>query len=232
MNRKREPVEEAIELLNRHYHDFYAMVDVATRTGHPVPMDTRGWSQILVSVLTGLSGLGRKKGADLEDGSDVKAANTWEAIDTPRFNGVIKSGTKSATSDSLSSLDGMPYLFLVMWDQTSDAQARCRIWCVRPASDPEFRAMCGAWYAARSSGDISSTNFQLHPPRGTDVNTIRNTYGNLHYPLLFCAVRGEGGYEIRLYDPDVLESGECTKGDGASVAAVLESDAPDDLFAG
>ena len=58
-----------------------------------MPVDLRGWSQIIVSVLTGIKGIARKKGADLEDGSDVKAANTWEAIDTPRFNGVIKAGT-------------------------------------------------------------------------------------------------------------------------------------------
>jgi hypothetical protein len=202
---------EVIELLNRHYNDFHAMVDVSRRTGHPVPMDTRGWSQILVSVVTGLSGLARKKGADLEDGSDVKAANTWEAIDTPRFNGVIKAGTKSATSDSLSSLDSMPYLFLVLWDITEGAQARCRIWCVRPQYDKEFRKMCSDWYANRVSGRISSTNFQLHPPRGRDTNEIRNTCGNLNYPLLLCAVRGQGGYGIVSHQPQVLTSGVCKR---------------------
>jgi hypothetical protein len=224
-------VQEAIDLLDRHYSDFYDMVDVSRKTGHPVPMDTRGWSQILVSVLTGLSGLARKKGADLEDGSDVKAANTWEAIDTPRFNGVIKSGTKSATSDSLSSLDGMPFLFLVMWDQTATKQARCRIWCVRPQEDKEFREMCKAWYEGRINGDISSTNFQLHPPRGRDGNIIRNSYGNLGYPLLFCAVRGEQGYEAKVYDPDVLKSGLCAKGDGSAAAVVLAANDPVDLLA-
>ena len=48
----------------------------------------------------------RKKGADLGDGSDVKGANTWKAIDTPRFNGVLKAGTKSSVSDKIDSLDG------------------------------------------------------------------------------------------------------------------------------
>lgn len=74
-------------------------------------MDTRGWSQIVVSVLTGINGIERKKGADLEDGSDVKGANTWEAIDTPRFNGVIKSGTHANYSDSMAYLDNTPFLF-------------------------------------------------------------------------------------------------------------------------
>jgi len=81
-------------------------------------MDTRGWSQVLASILSGIKGLERKKGADLDDGSDVKGANTWKAIDTPRFNGVIKAGTKAATSDKLESLDDMPCLYLVLWDET------------------------------------------------------------------------------------------------------------------
>lgn len=231
MSEQPKAVQETIKLLDRHYNDFYDMVDVARQTGHPVPMDTRGWSQILVSVLTGLSGLARKKGADLEDGSDVKAANTWEAIDTPRFNGVIKSGTKSATSDSLGSLDGMPYLFLVMWDHTEAKQERCRIWCVRPQEDKEFRDMCKAWYEGRISGEIASTNFQLHPPRGKDGNIIRNSYGNLEYPLLFCAVRGEQGYEARAYDPNVLKAGLCSKGDGSDAVVVLAANDPVDLLA-
>ena len=64
-------------------------------------------------------GLPGKKGADLVDGSDVKAVNTWEAIDTPRFNGVLKAGTKSASAGKLLSLDVVPYLFFVLWDHRS-----------------------------------------------------------------------------------------------------------------
>ena len=79
---RRAVIDLTLGLLDHHYHSFYSVVEVARRTGHPVPMDTRGWSQILVSVLTGINGIERKKGADLEDGSDVKGANTWEAIDT------------------------------------------------------------------------------------------------------------------------------------------------------
>lgn len=230
MGENKHRVAEVIDLLNLHYDQFYAMVPVSRATGHPVPMDTRGWSQILVSVLTGLSGLARKKGADLEDGSDVKGANTWEAIDTPRFNGVIKAGTKATTSDTLESLDEMPYLFLVMWDQTSLGNARCRIWCVRPQEDEEFRAMCQAWYVARANGSIKSANFQLHPPRGLDANAIRNTFGNLHYPLLFCAIRSEAGYELKEFDPSVLSFGLCMKGHGASAAEVLVEEGVSDLF--
>ncbi|MEM7778859.1 MAG: MamI family restriction endonuclease [Pseudomonadota bacterium] len=228
MSNKR--VEETLKLLNQHHDQFYALVEVARETGHPVPMDTRGWSQIIASVLTGISGLERKKGADLDDGSDVKGANTWEAIDTPRFNGVIKAGTKSATSDKLESLDEMPYLFLVMWDRTSEDKARCRIWCIRTQEDKAFRDMCAAWYQAREDGKIKSTNFQLHPPRGLDANEIRNTFGNLHYPLLLCAVRDENEYVLKSYNPDVLTSGACSTGDDEEAAEVLAEEGVADLF--
>src|SRR5437868_1451229 len=105
-----ERVIRTIQYLKAHYDAFHDVIEIAREMEHPVPIDTRAWSQILVSVLTGIPGLGRKKGADLIDGSDVKGAITWEAIDTPRFNGVIKAGTKSATAGQIESLDSMPYL--------------------------------------------------------------------------------------------------------------------------
>lgn len=202
--------DKALEILDLHFDSFYAIEPFATRTGHPVPMDTRGWSQILASVLSGVNGLKRKKGADLEDGSDVKGANTWKAIDTPRFNGVIKAGTKAATSDKLESLDDMPYLYLVLWDETQWNTARCRVWVVRTQHDVVFRKMCKSWYEKRASGEISSTNFQLHPPRGKDSSVIRNTCGNLSYPLFFSAERAHGEkYRLVTYARDVLQDGVC-----------------------
>jgi hypothetical protein len=205
-----DPVADALHLLDRHYESFYAAEPFATKTGHPVPMDTRGWSQILASTLSGVKGLERQKGADLDDGSDVKGANTWKAIDTPRFNGVIKAGTKALTSDKIESLDGMPHLYLVLWDETIRKSARCRVWVVRPRLDTEFRQMCTAWYKKRENGDITSTNFQLHPPRGTDSNLIRNTCGNLIYPLFFCAERpADAGYQLVTYEPGLLKDGAC-----------------------
>jgi len=160
--------------------------------------------------LCGIKGLDRQKGADLSDGSDVKGANTWKAIDTPRFNGVIKAGTKADVSGKLDSLDGMPHLFLVLWDETVRATARCRIWVVRTQRDKVFRKMCALWYAKRASGEIKSNNFQLHPPRGKDTNIIRNTCGNLSYPLYFCAERAsDGKYRLLQFDPQVLVSGKC-----------------------
>lgn len=204
-------IERTLNLLDEHYYTFHSIAEIAEQTGHPVPTDTRGWSQIIVSVLTGLQGIGRKKGADLADGSDVKGANTWEAIDTPRFNGVIKAGTQASHSDSMEYLNNTPFIFLVLWDVTTQKCSRCRIWVVRPGEDTEFRSMCRDWYGARESGSIRSTNFQLHPPRGRDSNCIRNSFGNLSYPLLFEAVRGQENFELVTYDPDVLTTGLCER---------------------
>lgn len=206
----RTPVDQALELLNEHYEAFFSSEKYATQTGHPVPSDTRGWSQILVSLLTGIRGLERKKGADLEDGSDVKAANTWNAIDTPRFNGVLKAGTKADHAGSMVSLDGTPNLFFVLWDVASNGDHRCRVWAVRTTHDPEFRTMAGRWFDARAQGIIKSNNFQLHPPRGTDSNTFRNTYGNLDYPLVFCALKPKGApYYAAHFDPNASTAGVC-----------------------
>lgn len=203
-------IGEALYLLEKHYESFSSIVNIARETQHPVPTDTRGWSQILVSVLTKIPGLGRKKGADFADGSDVKGANTWEAIDTPRFNGVIKAGTKAEYSGSIESLDTMPHLFFVLWDTSPRKSKRCRIWCVRAKDDSKFRTVCKAWYNAVNAGTIKSTNFQLHPPIGTDTNEIRNNAGNLHYPLFFCAERENEKYVVKTYSPDVLTSGKCS----------------------
>lgn len=210
---KKKRVRETIELLDKHYDAFYSIADVAKKTGHPVPTDTRGWSQILVSVLTGIDGMQRKKGADLEDGSDVKGANTWEAIDTPRFNGVIKAGTLAGHSGNMAFLDATPNLFFVLWDEPGEGQHRCRIWVVRPQEDPEFRQVCSAWYAARAIGEIQSDNFQLHPPRGEDHNIIRNSFGNLAYPLLFSAVRGERRYALQVHNRAAAKKGLCERVD-------------------
>jgi hypothetical protein len=203
-------VLSSLKLLDLHFETFHSAEPFARSTGHPVPVDTRGWSQILISNLTGVKGLERKKGADLDDGSDVKGANTWSAIDTPRFNGVIKAGTKALTANSIESLDGMPHLYFVLWDETVRKTARCRTWVVRTQKDKVFRGICQSWYQQRASGQIKSDNFQLHPPRGKDSNEIRNSCGNLLYPLLFAAERAAGAkYQLVHYDPKVLAKGLC-----------------------
>lgn len=206
------PYDEALKLLNLHSEIYHLVESVATKHGHPNPVDTRAWSQILVSTLVQISGLERKKGADFSDGSDVKAACTWGAIDTPRFNGCIKAGTKSSVSGNMSSLDAMPYLFFVLWDHKGSVKVeRCRIWVVRPQHDAVFRAICADWYSKREDGTIVSNNFQLHPPRNQDSNIIRNTCGTLSYPLYFSAVRTGKAYVMETYSPNVLLNGQCAK---------------------
>ena len=203
-------LDKAIQLLNLHYRSFREAAEHAKETGHPVPCDTRGWSQILVSLLTGIPGRASKKGSDLIDGSEVKAASTWEAIDTPRFNGCIKCGTKAKTAGRVESLDNQPYLFFALWDHAPKTKlARCRIWVVATGRDRVFRAMAENWYGKVKSGEIISKNFQLHPPRGKDSDEFRNKSGNLLYPLLLCAERTDTGYTVLHYDPEVLENGEC-----------------------
>ncbi|MCX5785840.1 MAG: MamI family restriction endonuclease [Elusimicrobia bacterium] len=202
---------EALTLLDIHYTGFFQVKHYAEKYGHPNPSDTRSWSQIIVSSITGIHGLERKKGADLDDGSDVKGANIWGAIDTPRFNGVIKAGTKDKNAGKLSSLDEMPFLFFVLWDHVEGQKDlhRCRIWVVRPQKDVIFRKMCSAWYKERKAGKIVSDNFQLHPPRGKNSNIFRNTYGNLDYPLLFEAHRIKSKFKTITYAPNVLKKGNC-----------------------
>ena len=204
--------EETLLLLQMHYDAYAKIKPFADKHEHPHPTDTRGWSQILASALTGLKGYGRRKGPDLIDGSDVKAANCWDAIDTPRFNGCIKAGTQASTANSLASLDAMPYLFFVMWDTTeSTGFKRCRIWVTRTQYDTEFRAMASRWYQKRKAGEITSSNFQLHPPRNLDHNIFRNNCGVLEYPLLFDAVLSKEKFDISKYDQSVLDSGQCKK---------------------
>jgi len=210
--RNRLQPEEALKILDEHYRAYVTSKPLADRTGHPVPSDTRAWSQILVSTLTGIPGVQRKKGPDLSDGSDVKAANVWSAIDTPRFNNRIPAGRISETSRepaNVSALDDNPYLFFVLWDETDDQQVpRCRIWCVRTPEGEVFRAVCSKWYNQFAAGEVSN-NFQLQPPRNQDHNILRNTCGNMRFPLLFCAVRKADRFELAHFDPDVLTSGQC-----------------------
>ncbi|HEV2453103.1 MAG TPA: MamI family restriction endonuclease [Verrucomicrobiae bacterium] len=205
-----QAVHDALELLDLHYASFKGVLPYAEKYGHPHPTDTRGWSQILVSALTGILGLRRKKGSDLEDGSDVKAASTWGAIDAPRFNGVIKAGTKGASAGKLASLDEMPHLFFVLWDHKPETKKeRCRVWVVRTQVDPVFRKMAVAWYGKRRDGTIVSNNFQLHPPRNKNTNIFRNTCGNLEYPLLFEACRRGSAFECTFYQATAAKDGLC-----------------------
>lgn len=209
-------MNDVLSFLDTHHEAFFRAKPLADRTSHPVPCDTRAWSQILVSLLTGVNGRDREKGSDLVDGSDVKAACCWGAIDTPRFNGAIPAGRLSETSrkvEDITALDETPFLFFALWDDDADGNARCRVWCVQPPRDERFRAMCARWYEQRGTGEVKSTNFQLHPPCYRDDNVFRNTCGNLSYPLLFTAVRTAARFQQTHYDPRAMKTGMCKEGD-------------------
>lgn len=203
-------LRQALEVLDVHHAHFFKAQTYAELTAQPTPEDSRAWSQILISVLTGIPGRARQKGSDLYDGSDVKAANAWFAIDKVRFNGVIKAGTQSDVSDSMEFLDQTPYLFFVLWDSNPDTRnKRARIWVVRPQHDNWFRAVANKWYEQRSSRWIRSANFQLHPPVDENSDIFTNNCGDLQYPLLLDAEWNGSEYIIVHYNPDVLQSGEC-----------------------
>lgn len=206
-------VIDALQLLDAHCKAFYDIHPIAHKYSHPIPNDTRAWSQILASVLSGVKGLAKKKGADLNDGSDVKGANCWEVIDTPRFNGVLPSGRKSETSKkelNVTALDNIPCIYFVLWDDEPETNnKRCRVWCVRTAKDKVFRSVSAKWYELKVSGEIRSDNFQLHPPRHKNSNIIRNTCGNIEMPLLFSATKKNGHFSCDYYDPHVIKNGQC-----------------------
>ena len=208
-------IENVAGFLDLHHGSFYASLKYAEDTRQPAPSDTRAWSQILVSLLTGIKGRSRKKGSDLSDGSDVKAANAWEAIDTPRFNGCIPGGGMSSVSKKdigVDTLDDIPYLFFVMWDHQPETYFnRCRIWCVRAKSDPIFRNIASRWYQERKKGTIISNNFQLHPPRNQSGNEMRNKCGNFLAPLFFEAVKRpeKGACVVTKHNPETLHKDLC-----------------------
>lgn len=203
-------IKTAIDVLNTHHLHFFEGQKFAAITDQPTPEDSRAWSQILISVLTGIPGLARQKGPDLADGSDVKSANAWFSIDKVRFNGVIKAGTQSSLSGTMAYLDQMPYLFFVLWDVNPDNnRERARIWAIRPQYDDLFRAVAEEWYLQRANRQIISNNFQLHPPVNKNDDVFTNRCGDLAYPLLFMAEWNGREYDILSYSPEVLVDGEC-----------------------
>lgn len=203
-------LETAMEVLNTHHIHFFEGQKFASLTDQPTPEDSRAWSQILISVLTGIPGLARQKGPDLADGSDVKSANAWFSIDKVRFNGVIKAGTHSSLSGTMAYLDQLPYLFFVLWDiNPFNNRERVRIWVVRPQYDRLFRAVAEKWYSLYDDGQIKSSNFQLHPPVNMNDDVFTNLCGNLIYPQLLSAEWNKREYDVISFSPEVLDYGEC-----------------------
>lgn len=203
-------LENALDVLNTHHIHFFEGQRYASITAQPTPEDSRAWSQILISTLTGICGLARKKGPDLADGSDVKSANAWCSIDRVRFNGVTKAGTQSRLAGSMEYLDQMPFLFFVLWDHNPENhRERARVWVVRSQYDALFRNVVQNWYDQLADRRIISSNFQLHPPVNQNNDVFTNMCGDLEYPLLLDAEWDGHSYQAIYYEPNVLDSGEC-----------------------
>jgi len=209
------PHPDVLKILNDHIKCFLTGKPSAKKYLQPEgTQNTANWSQILVSALVRITGRGGEKGTDLIDGSDVKGANWWGAIDTPRLNGFLKAGTKSSVSGNMKSIDQQPFLFLVNWDYTRTDDQRCRIWVLR-SGDKGFREFAKHWY----SRTWKSNNCQMHPPRDVrngkhkgkwlDKNVIRGNGYLLEIPLLLCAIydKKKKTYSFTHYDPTTLKSG-------------------------
>lgn len=103
---------------------------------------------------------------------------------------------------------------MVLWDyEQFSGQQRVRIWTVQCQTDTEFINMCETWYYKLSIGEIRSTKFQLHLPRNKNNNIIRNTCGNLEYPLILEAVWNiqQKSYDVKTFEPELLTTGFCKK---------------------
>ena len=207
--------QHIIDVLNEHKNSYDRAKDFASQTKQPVPTHTVNWSQILISKVTGIMGIDRKKGPDLADGSDVKGASTWGAIDTPRFNGVVPAGR--ILNDYVNNHKLYKNIYFVLWDykvlNDSSERERCRIWCVAPNDDELFKEIVFEWYDQVKTGKIKSTNFQLHPPRSKNSNVFKNNCGALNYPLMMEAIfdTAINGYRLSYLDLDIPSIGRCTR---------------------
>jgi hypothetical protein len=183
-------------------------------TNQSAQVDFGYLSQHLVSIVSGISGNKRRgKGEDLADGSEVKAASCVDAEDTPRWNNV-NCGAKTVESIQ-SKLHSFPYLFFVLLDTTERGGKilRCRIWAVRPSEDPDFMHVMCEWAKKAESGEIKSTNLQLHPPRWekADLNITTNECGNLRLPLIYESVlldiEGILVMQTKIFDDNIMLTG-------------------------
>ena len=159
---------------------YRQLVQWQSVTGQSSQLDSGYLGQQLVSLLTGIPGVGRRgKGLDLADGSEVKAASSLSGIDVPRWNNQIGTAPKRAR------YLGLPTIHFVLFDTMKAGEPiplRVRVWRVVPAEDPAFKAVIETWASSASSG-----NFQLHPPCWKNSDVATNNAGNLSLPLMFSA---------------------------------------------
>lgn len=175
-------------------------------TGQSAQIDSGYLGQHLVSLVSGKAGRGRGsrgKGADLDDGSEIKIASTLGGVDKPRWN------NKLNTPQAVATYLGNPAIYFGLFDtleKREDFPVRVRVWIVEPPNDAVFCNVVRTWAGKQTSG-----NFQLHPPCWSASNVATNESGNIELPLAFQAVQldieGVDYLEVEHWD---LNPGTCS----------------------
>lgn len=155
-------------------------------TKQPSQIDTGYISQYLVSLITSIyGGLMRGKGTDLDDGSEIKAANFLDSLDkkgavAPRWN---------LSSNNLKTMEAFltfPAIYFVSMDLNSEGNFRTRVWKLDPSKHVLFRKRYLEWM--KKLGKIKledpgrpGINFQLFPPRNkTNEDFARHGNGRVN----------------------------------------------------
>ena len=153
-------------------------------TGQSAQIDSGYLGQHLISLIAGVPGRGkggRGKGDDLADGSEVKTASTLGGVDKPRWNNSLP--TEAKVEAYLSN----PAIYFGLLDTLTKGEefpVRVRVWVVKPATDPAFQDVVNGW-----ATEVTSPNFQLHPPCWSDSDIATNNCGKLRLPLAFRALQ-------------------------------------------
>jgi len=159
-----------------------------TVTNQTSQFDSGYLAQQLASILSGIPGTGlRGRGDDLADGSEVKAANTVQATDTPRWNHSLR------RHEQVIQHLAKPSIFYVLFDtiERNDASPfRCRVWRVRPHIDQAYTALVESWNRERPQ---SRYNLQIQPPRWMATNEASCFGSRIDLPLYFHAEQRELG---------------------------------------
>jgi hypothetical protein len=167
---------------------YRQLVTWQTVTNQSSQIDSGYLGQHLVSLLTGLPGRGagsRGKGVDLEGGGEIKVASTLGGVDKPRWNNPM--GKSEQVKKYLANRT-IHFVLIDTVERGLPFPVRLRVWRVRPARDPAFRAVVEKWSKRKTSG-----NFQLHPPCWDPTDVATNDCGNLKLPLYYSALQRELG---------------------------------------
>ncbi|AKM82912.1 hypothetical protein A2422_02990 [Candidatus Woesebacteria bacterium RIFOXYC1_FULL_31_51] len=152
-------------------------------TKQPSQIDTGYISQYLLSLITSIyGGLMRGKGTDLDDGSEIKAANFLDSLDkkgatAPRWN------LSSNNLKTMESFLSFPALYLVSMDLNPAGKFRTRVWKLDPNKHILFRKRYLEWMEKLGKVKLGDPgrpgiNFQLFPPHNkTDESFARHGNG-------------------------------------------------------